>query len=85
MRLNFALSLLKGWHKNIMYLIMNKISPFIIVVEYELHELEIGVEPIEKSAEGEADSFQLFINEQNSGVIFYLENRWIATDIEDGI
>ena len=59
-----------------------KISPFIIVLKYQRSELEIGVEQLEKNIGG-TDSFQLYINEQNSGIIFCLENKWIASDIDD--
>jgi len=64
---------------------MNKISPFIIVLKYQLRELEIRVEPLEKNVNGVVNSFQLHINEENSGVIFCLENKWIANHIEDPI
>ena len=68
-----------------MDLVMNKISPFMIVLNYQKHELEIGVEQLENNEGEGADRFQLHINEQNSGLIFCLEGKWIATDINDPV
>jgi len=64
---------------------MHNIKPFIIILKYKQSEIEVGVEPLNSNKDGTVNSFQIYINEQERGLLLYSNKDWTATDIDDPV